>query len=265
MARSNSPTSLENWKAKAPSAVYRASVGQNTFWDVGRPRPDLAVASKVSPGGRMLMAFGMEELRDYFVEGHADQGAQKEPDGAERASPRREGQAPVYPGADDLASAIRIYSEARGLLDKAHDAIERAFNDGFASLIEAGRTAEATALLRIMPDTHLRTSAIMRLQDSGWDFDANPLWKAAPAAYTKEQAAALVLWQRATMRERAAEGPFSEFAMNRVQEILDEEGREAAEAFGLSLPRSVVKAYVVDRARYGTPGPAGEPESAPRP
>jgi len=264
MARSNSPSSMENWKAKSPKAVYRASIGPNAVWDTDRPRPDLAVAAKVSPGGRMLMAFEMKEIRDYFVEGHADQEAQVEPDGAERASPRRTAEVHAFPKADDLAASIRIYSEARALLNEAHDAIERAFNDEFARLFDAGRAGEAISLLRIMPDTHLRSSAIMRLQDAGWNFDANPIWKAAPTAYTREQAVALVQWQRASMQEASANEAFAKFAMERVQEILDEEGREAAEAFGLSLPGSVTKAFVMDRARYGKPREADEGSQAPR-
>lgn len=95
MGRRNSPASLSHWDTHAAQAPYRASISGQAEWDMDLPNPNLAVANRISPGGRLLMAFSLEALRDCFVEGHVHQGAQVEPDGASRAAPARPTPAPA--------------------------------------------------------------------------------------------------------------------------------------------------------------------------
>ncbi|MCZ7862515.1 hypothetical protein O9X98_14165 [Agrobacterium salinitolerans] len=245
MARSNSPASLENWKAKAGLAIYRASVGSNTHWDGVRPSPDLAVAGKVCPGGRMLLAFEFEELCVYFVEGHADNGAQREPDGCEMAGPyRREARfGPALP--EDLEASIPFYLEARERLAASLNEIERVFNVPFKRLLDSDKPEEAIAVLNAMPDTYLRSVATSHLLDSKkWDVDQNPIWRIDAAPFSREQAAALVRWQRSRKAEKAASHIHGEFAMKQAREILDEEGEEAVRAFAATLPPSMSKAFI---------------------
>lgn len=265
MARSNSPASLENWRAKADRAIYRASVGPNTHWEGKRPSPNLAVAAKVCPGGRMLMAFELEELRDYFVEGHSNNGAQREPDGCERAGPYR----PVTPGKTtlslDLESSIPVYLEARKNLGATHKEIERVFNVPFQQLLTADRLEEAIAVLNAMPDTHLRSVAVSQLLESKkWDLDKNSIWDIDAAPYTREQAVALVRWQRSRKAEKAALDVHGKFAMERAKEILEDEGEEAVKAFAETLPPSITRAFISTMARQEA-RQESRPSSSPKP
>lgn len=245
MARSNSPSSLENWKKKADHAIYRASVGPNTHWEGNRPAPDLAVAAKVCPGGRMLMAFEMEELRDYFVDGHADNGAQAEPDRCERATPYRPQAVKAVARATDLESSIPIYIAARKVLTECHNEIERVFNVPFQELMDADKVKEAISIINAMPDTHLRSVAVSRLIDSKkWDTDKTPIWHIDAASYSREQASALVRWQRAKKADRIAGDIHGQFAMERARAILEEEGEEALKEFAATLPPSIARAHI---------------------
>ncbi|MBY3157316.1 hypothetical protein HFO56_33870 [Rhizobium laguerreae] len=262
MARSNSPASLENWKAKADRAIYRASVGPNTYWEGNRPAPDLAVAAKVCPGGRMLMAFEFEELRDYFVEGHADNGGQREPDGCDRASPFRPVARNDLPLPAYLESSIPAYLTARKALVDSHSEIERVFNVPFQIALDSDKVRTAISMINAMPDTHLRSVAISKLLDSKkWDTEKKPIWQIEAAPYSRKQAAALVRWQRAKKSERVAEDIHGEFAMDRAQAILEQEGEEALKAFAATLPPSVTRAYISVMGRRtsdrGQPSAAG--------
>jgi hypothetical protein len=245
MARSNSPASLENWKAKADRAIYRASVGPNTHWEGKRPSSSLAVAGKVCPGGRMLMAFELEELRDYFVEGNADNGVQREPDGCEKAGPFRSATTRKAALPQDLASSIPAFLEARKNLGVSHNEIERVFNEPYEILLDSDKTKEAIAALNAMPDTYLRSRAISQLLDSRkWDVDQKPIWDVAAAPYTREQAGVLVRWQRARNAEKALSDVHGEFAMEKARELLDEEGEEAVKAFSDTLPPSITRSFI---------------------
>ncbi|MCS4088433.1 hypothetical protein [Rhizobium sp. BK176] len=245
MARSNSPASLENWSKKAGRAIYRASVGPKSYWDGNRPSPSLAVAGKVCPGGRMLLAFDMEELRDYFVEGHADNGVQAEPDLCEKASPYRQIAVASAPRATDLETSIPIYVTARKALDEAYKAIERVFNGPFQALMDADKVKQAIAVINAMPDTYLRSSAIGQLLASKkWDTEKNPIGHIDPAPYSREQAAALIQLQRAKKADRIAGDIHGKFAMERAEVILAEDGEEALREFAATLPPSIARAHM---------------------
>ncbi|MDW9481784.1 hypothetical protein GOB57_24350 [Sinorhizobium meliloti] len=195
------------------------------------------------------MAFELAELRDYFVDGHADQGAQREPDGCERSRPHRAERIDIPQPPQDLESSIPVYVEARKRLQDALNEIERLFNLPFQQLLEAGQAREAIEVLNAMPDTHLKSVAISHLLESKkWDHEKNPIWKVGLSPYTREQAGALVQWQRAKKAERAAGEIHGKFAMEKAQEILDDEGNEAVVAFAETLPSSITKAFVMDLA-----------------
>lgn len=254
MTRSNSPTSFLRWTERAPSAPYRASVGNGAHWDTDLPSPNLAEAVRVSPGGRLLLAFRVKEVRDFFVEGHAHQGAQAELDGCERATSRK-GEAPkANPPTESLDEAISAYVVARKAEREADGLIERHFNDKIGRLLSGGEPRKALELLRSMPDNALRAIAVSAVMKSGlWNIDENPMWKVEPAPYDSERAGAMVLWQRASKGLRAAEDVFGKLAMQRARELLDGEGNEAVAEFMHTLPASVTKAFVADMARYGRP------------
>lgn len=248
MGRRNTPLSLENWAKKAPSAIYRASVAPTTFGEIPRPHPDLASASKVSPGGRMLMAFELAAVRDYFVEGHADQGAQTEPDRCETASARRPYRA-ITPEASDYESALALYVAAIRRRRAANERVEAHFRGPINAALENGDVELAVSILAAMPDTAERIFSFEDIKRSGlWDFNERPLGHVRRAFYTQEQAEALVEWQRADKEYSSCDDIFADFARERGRELLSNEGPEALTEFAHSLPGSITKAYMCDWA-----------------
>ena len=195
MGRRNSPRSLAVWEANKASAPYRASVGPLYAWDVGLPPPRLIVASKISPGGRALLAFKHAEIRDYFVAGHAaENGAQAEPDGAERASRGRKAKPKADPAPANLDEAIARFKAARAAHEAAESDLRAVFEAEAIELIDNDRVAEAIAIINAMPDTVMKTMCLSKLMEVGHDFKAQPLHSIEPAETTPAQGKALLAW-----------------------------------------------------------------------
>lgn len=247
----------EKWRSRSANAPFRASIDGNACWETSRPGPDLAAALKTCPGGRVLLAFELAEIRDYFVEGHLDQGAQSEADGIDVASARRRPAPTAKPKPASVEEAAAIYIAAKKRLDLAYAAIEAAFNGKFQRLLDAGEVKAAVSVLRAMPDTHLRSIAITRLGDSGlWDF-RDPLHNVPRQPYSREQAAAMVEWQRAAKVKWSAEDALGELAMAKARELLSTDGLDALRDFEATLPRSMTKAFVADMIHVEANRPDG--------
>lgn len=200
----------------------------------------------------MLLAFQLEELRDYFVEGHAGNGVQKEPDHAESAGAFRNIPITQETLPRDLEESIGLYIEARRALKAALDLIDGEFNAPFMALLEAGKHEDAVAVLNAMPDTYLRTVAIERLLQSGMaDTSREAIFAISAAPYSREQASALVQWQRARIDERRIGDIHGDFALRRAEDILKSEGEEALTEFAEILPPSMARAHIASMVRTG--------------
>lgn len=250
----NSAEARSKWAECAHTAPYRASVGADICWGTDRPHWDLATALKSSRRGhRLLMAFELAEVRDYFVEGHRDQDAQVEPDGAEEAGPRQPKISRPAPRTLEEAKATVI---ASGLAEQAaQDEVERVFNREVDRLLTEHKAEEALRIIRSMhPDCAMRMIAFDAVRKSGqWDFDAKPLWKLEPMPFTQERAATIFAWLRAHLDNRAAEDDIGAIALPMAQDILDREGYAAVAAFNETMPPCMTKVFIADMADYGTP------------
>jgi hypothetical protein len=248
MGRKNSPRSLEHWASMAPKAPYRASVKPNACWESGKPHPRLIAASRVSPGGRLLLAFEHAGIRDYFVAGHISEGAQAEPDNAERASRRKPVAASKPSTLDEAFDAYRV---ARKAEDDAIKVLEGMFQVEALRLIEERRFDEAMAIINAMPaDTVMKTICIERLMKAGHDFEAKPLWKVEPIAYTAEHGAALAAWMVAKNAEDAAEKVMGKMVWPLVDAFVKSGDRDGLTALIARTPASVQRAFMIDARDY---------------
>lgn len=241
MPRSNQTGSLAQWIAAARDLPYRASISGNCDWDVGRPSHHMAGALRVSPGGRILLAFAVSEVRDYFVLGHIDQGAQVEDDFAPQAT-TRSGRPPEPKLPEDYETAVVDFENALRHRTDGEKAIEAAFVEPMRALLFARRTVDAVALWRSMPDTVSKTLAFGELKQSGqWDFDKVKAHTVAPTPYDAQRGAALVSWQRSRNAMERIEQRFDELARERAEDILRHYGHEALMEFVDSVPNSIGK------------------------
>lgn len=254
MARRNSPLTLQLWSRLAAQAPYRASIDSKAHWDVARPAPDLAVASRVSPGGRLLMAFELQELRDYFVEGHADQGAQAEANGAEKASARRAKPVRSESRQMPMQQVFDGYVQAEKARGEADHLVFDVFNAEVQRLRTAGEGEKAVAIINSLPDGMARQKLVMQALDSGWwDREAKPMWKVPSAPYTRERAAALVVWQRAEKAYRTAAAILGAHVQPLVQGFVARGDRQGLTGLIEATPNSVEKAFMRDALRQLPP------------
>ena len=257
MPRRNGSTTVKNWDANTANAPFRASVNADTVWKVGMPPHDLAVAMRVSPGGRLLLAFELEGIRDYFVSGHrAANGAQVEADGTDCATRRR---SPILPvPAQTLDESFARFTAARADLTAAEDAIERAFNDEIERLIAADDIQGALALTVSLPgDTVMKTIAISCLMKSEkWDSQANPLWKTERAPYTAERARLLAVWIEARNAYEAAQTAMERFLVPLMEGFVASKDRAGLDALIAGTPPSVARACLCDARDYRIGKPA---------
>ena len=203
------------WTEKAKTAPFRASVNQDPSWDTDNPSYTLAAAYKRSPGGRLLLAFELEEVRDFFVDGHEENGAQAEPDGATRASARHKKDAAAKPVVS-LDEAFAAYHSASNRLNLAREEVDQAFLLDIMLLARRGEIAEAAAILHSMPGRcEEKTIAMSRLLDMGLRDEA--AW-CEPAPLTQPRAAALRTWQRAFLVEKKAHAVMSDLLAPLVEE-----------------------------------------------
>ena len=155
MPRSNTPGSNDRWSRLSASAQFRASINGDCSWGNDRPSPDLITCSRISPGGRMLVAFEIAAVRDYFVDGHLDQGAQPEPDGANRASARRSTQDPWSPDPQVVGNSFDLAVAAYSLAAEQHRAAEAQLDayvlPRIAELKADGEIKAAVALRNALP------------------------------------------------------------------------------------------------------------------
>jgi hypothetical protein len=255
MARSNSPAALEHWTDMAPQAPHRASIDGDAFWDLERPSPNLAAAMKVSPGGRLLLAFRLKDVRDYFVEGHLDQGAQVESDGAERATARRSRVQPnSAPSERTLEQVFDIYREAARAYDRALDGLREVFTVEALRLLSDGQVEQAKAVINSMPASPAKHLAISELsRHGGWERDSSPFWKTEPADYTPERAAALLAWGRPHRAEQAASEAMQAVLTPLLDDFLATGDRQGLADLIDLTPPSIERAYLMDALNYRMP------------
>ncbi len=228
------------WDEAAPDHPFRASIGRNAYYDVGRPPPHLAAASKRCRGGRILSAFRIRELRDYFVAGHMYQGAQAEPDGAEHASPQQK--IPASPDTPtDFNDALAFLNSAIEIEAKVDKEIQRVFNDAIDRLLAKGHHQDATNLAFAMPPCGAqKTLAFHAIQKSGSQSQSQPLHLTAPlfSLYTAEQATVMTEWIRSFDKRDTADKALDIIVLPKARRIFKEEGSDALTALLKRLPKA---------------------------
>ena len=178
------------WEKVAAEAPYRASMKVNADWDTDLPSPDLIDAWRTTPARRLLLAFQSAEVRDFFVEGHRVNGAHADPDWANTAI-RPEPKVKARPAAIALDDAVVAMHAAERAVRAADAWVERAFLDDAMRLLAEGKMEEAVAVVASIHGSVMKTIGVSRLMDGGWDRDAIPFDRTAPAPLTSERALAL--------------------------------------------------------------------------
>ncbi|SOC21493.1 hypothetical protein SAMN05428964_103420 [Thalassospira xiamenensis] len=243
-----SPKSKMNWDELAPSAPYRASIGMSVV--VPMHDVHLSAACKVSRRGhRLLMAFEFPETRDYFLECYRGQDAHAEPDGAEKASAKRNVEGHVPPVT--LSARIGVVNSCIKVEKAALGEVKGSFNREIECLLANGQAHEALGIVQSMhPRCVLRLIAIQRVLESGlWDNKAHPLSEFDPTPFTQERAKRMLSWLRAYNKLRVASQDLDGLATPMAQEILALDGPEALMAFKDTLPQGITKALIGDMAR----------------
>lgn len=246
----NVPPHLANWKTIASECPYRASVSGSVSWRF-HPSPDMIDTQKVSPGGRVLLAFRSREIRDYFVEGYLDQGVKVEEDWsacATKPKPATNVAADVLTFEEASASVVH----ARAAYRAADDVINDLFLKEIKELIAKDRTADA---LRIVVSIHgdcvTRALGLSALQAAGHDFEAHSVAQTEALPLTPERAVALTDWLKARKANKKAEDTLGKIVNAKLSEIMATKGRAPAIEFAEALPPSMVKVFAIDRARHG--------------
>ncbi len=244
------PPYLENWKAVAAECPYRASISGNVSWKF-HPSPDLIDAEKVSPGGRLLLAFRTREVRDYFVEGYLDEGVKVEDDWCVRATrPEPAPKSVTVVVSFDEASAAVV--QARADYEEADKAVENLFLPDIEALIAEGKTTEALKIVvSLHSDCLTKTLGMSALMKAGHDFEANSFGRTEALPLTPERAMALTNWLKARTANKHAEDTLGNIVNSRLTAILQTKGRASAMEFIETIPSSMVKAFAMNRARHG--------------
>ena len=245
IGRSNHPDTIENWNSVSSWLPYRASIGGNCYWDVDWPSPRLIDANKVCPGGRILLAFEIAEVRDFFVEGHAHQGAHAEADFCERATPRKPTRArPPLP--TDYEAALVEFKTALQQNRAVSLAMEVAFIDEIKGYLSEKKVAEAVSLAKSMPPSGEKSIAYTLIQNSGLGgFDLARSRKADFMPYDAERASVMLQWQMAKHAAERIDDVFYELAYDKAQIILADDGHEALAEFVKGVPNSIAKANLM--------------------
>ncbi|WP_142994506.1 hypothetical protein [Thalassospira xiamenensis] len=210
----------------------------------------LSAACKVSRRGhRLLMAFEFPETRDYFLECYRGQDAHAEPDGAEKASAKRNVEGHVPPVT--LSARIGVVNSCIKVEKAALGEVKGSFNREIECLLANGQAHEALGIVQSMhPRCVLRLIAIQRVLESGlWDNKAHPLSEFDPTPFTQERAKRMLSWLRAYNKLRVASQDLDGLATPMAQEILALDGPEALMAFKDTLPQGITKALIGDMAR----------------
>lgn len=253
MARSNSPAVLERWANAVSKAPYRASIDGDACWNVGKPSPNLAKAMRVSPGGRLLAAFDLEDLRDHFVEGHIDQGAQAESDGVERASARRP-RPDEPPLVSTLNEAFAKYEDARLLKQSSENILRKVFVERVKSRMADGDVDGALALIASMPRSTEKDIAITHLIERGdWNYKEKPMHSVSPEPYSSDRAAALLAYSRADRALNVAIDQMNRLLQPLVDDYLSRGDREALAELIERTPASFERAAMMDALRHRMP------------
>lgn len=202
----------------------------------------------------MLLAFDIAEVRDYFVDGHLDQGAQLELDGADRASARRHTHDAWSPDPEildnSLEAAVAAYSIASAQLRSAEEKLEAYILPRIALMRAKEEIKAAVALRNALPmGCFAKTAALQDLMP----VNAELVQRTEPATLNAELATLLLAWQRAQRRERPLSDALTRISCEVGQKMLDEGRGHDLPSFAESLPSSWARAMLMDMARYGKP------------
>ncbi|GBQ84714.1 hypothetical protein AA14337_2895 [Acetobacter malorum DSM 14337] len=183
---------------RAPqNAPFRASIPRDSDFKNTRPQLSLAVGKKMCPNGRILLAFSMETLRDYFLSGHIDQQAQAEPDNAPEAKEFR-GAPSVTAEGLSLEQSFERYTQADARLNAAVNTMQRVFTDEILRLAEKKDFWKSCALLKSMPSCALRYEAGSKMYEIATRHGESNirliLQSESPEPYNWDRAAALRDW-----------------------------------------------------------------------
>lgn len=245
------PQHIENWNSIEHECRYRASMSGNKGFKF-HPSDDIVDACRVSPGGRILLAFRLKEVRDYFVAGYLDCSAQAEEDFATRATKYIQPEKRKEQEVADFDVQCERYMIAKKADIAAQDHIEKLFLTEVRSLCSEGKTTEAIAVARsIHGDCVVATLAQSAIFDAKHDYKTTPYHSVDPVPLSAERALALTQWMHTHERAKEEEELMGKSVPDRIQVLLDTKGREAAGTWAESLPPSLVKVFALDQARYG--------------
>lgn len=265
MARTNPPGTLSDWIERAAAAPFRASINGDCEWGTHSPQPDLINFARISPGGRMLLAFELAEVRDYFVDGNLSQGAQLEPDNATRAGAKRNSSDPMTIDSAGMADLpleklVDIYVEAHLKERQADEAISLYVLPRIASLREDGSESAAASLVKSLPSN---TQARFTAWDALKAVDQQAIQSARAAPLNANLARLLLDWQGAHRRQQAVGDLYAHRAMAHGRQLFDSGRKIELSDFIVTVRHGMTRAFLNDMAVYGTPNPA--PEDAPSP
>lgn len=253
MARTNPPGPLSAWLERAAAAPFRASINGDCEWGTDRPAPDLIGFARMSPGGRMLLAFEFAEVRDYFVGGHLEEGAQPEPNNATRAGARRNAPDPMTSDCLGMAALpfeklSEIYLDAYRKERQADEAIGLHVLPRIASLREVGSESAAASLVKSLPSN---TVAKTLAWDAMKAVDQQVIQSAQPAPLGADLARLLLAWQGAHRRHQAVGEIYAERAMAHGRLLFDSGRKTELTEFIGTVRHGMTRAFLNDMAVYG--------------
>lgn len=240
-----------DWDQATANAPYRASLSADHDWDVRRPSPHLAVRMRVCPGGRILAAFTLEAIRDYFVAGHADQGAQIEADGATRATALIKTPRPVAV-ALTLDEIFEQFKAADRIYEAAEAGLKKAFQDPAERLWAQGKPRDALALIKALPsESTARAVAFGHfVREHHWDTQALPLQGVEAAAPNVARAQAMLAWKRAELGLASATQTMTAQLEPLVEGCVRRGDRDALGKLIERTPPCVERAFMVDALNH---------------
>lgn len=244
---------MSHWLQDFGNFPYRASVRNDSEWGSNLPSPHMAGAWKRFRA-RTVLGFELEEVRDYFVEGHAFQGAKREKNYADAPTPLAPKTKKHRPPSN-MDEAKLAYFHAAVDRRRALEAMEAVFVRDIESHFKHGNLEEGVEIINSMPGNSVAKSiAITRLMESGlWDRSTQKLSDYPAAPLTPVRAGVMHMELKAENRFKRAEQDLEDIAVPMFDEYLENNDRDRMEKLRDMLPNGMMKATVVDALRFRMP------------
>ncbi|AQT06242.1 hypothetical protein A0U91_14540 (plasmid) [Acetobacter persici] len=213
----------------------------------------MATGKKVCPNGRILLAFSMEALRDYFLSGHIDQQAQAEPDNASQASEFR-----VFPSTTveglSLEQSFERYTQADTRLNSAVSAMKRLFTAEILRFAEKKDFWKSCALLKSMPPCALRYEAGSKMYEIATRHGESNirliLQSERPEPYNWDRAAVLRDWGKSVNELQRACDDMLGLLRPLIDECEQRFDREGLMDLIERTPDSIPRTIMMDKLEY---------------